>query len=257
MKPVKHVLNEVWEQYPDALAQDSASIINPPKLERILADIFVMGKYYYYVLEVASSNINNFHADILTLHPLKDYPTHLKDIIDLIHPDDLPFVVEAETWSFKRINAIGAEHILNLKSGYCFRMKVAENKYELFHHQAIHTAKDEMGRLIQTINIHTNIQHITTVNNYIVTVSGVGYRNDFYQKCFKVEKIEDTLEERLTKRELEILLLLTRSYTDKEIASVLNISYHTVRTHHKNILKKTKSKNSIELIKRSLENGYL
>ncbi len=136
-------------------------------------------------------------------------------------------------------------------------MQVAENKYELFHHQAIHTAKDENGKLIQALNIHTNISHITTINNYIATVSGISPRDDFYQKTFRIEKIEEKLGERLTKRELEILVLLTRSYTDKQIAETLCISYHTVRTHHKNILKKTKSKNSLELLKRSLENGYL
>src|SRR5690606_1534654 len=131
----------------------------------IFADIFGMGTYYYYVLEVSTSNIHNFHPEVLVLHPLKEYPTHLKDIIDLIHPDDLAFVVEAETWAYKKIHSLGIENILNLKSGYCFRMKVSENKYELFHHQAIHTATDETGRLMQTVNIHTNIQHITSTNN--------------------------------------------------------------------------------------------
>lgn len=256
MKPVKHVLNEVWEKYPQVLKNDH-TVINIPQLERYLADAFAMGAYYYYVLNVTDSTLCNFHADILKMHALMEYPLHLKEIIDLIHPDDLPFVMEAEAWSIETILKIGFEHQLHLKSGYCFRMKIAEDKYELFHHQAIHTTIDEQGRLVQAINIHTNIQHITTENKYIATVNGIGHRNDFYQKCFKVEKIEEKLGERLTKRELEVLLLLTRSYSDKEIAGVLNISYHTVRTHHKNILKKTKSKNSLELLKRSLENGYL
>jgi hypothetical protein len=30
------------------------------------------------------------------MHSLTQYPQHLKDIIDLIHPDDLAFVMEAE-----------------------------------------------------------------------------------------------------------------------------------------------------------------
>lgn len=256
MKPVKHALNNVWDRYSLVLRNDYKDV-SIPSVERYLADIFALGPYYYYVLNVTDSTLSNFHPDILPLHGLKEYPVHLKEIIDLIHPEDLPFVMEAEAWTIETILKIGFEHQLHLKTGYCFRMQVAENKYELFHHQAIHTAKDENDKLIQALNIHTNISHITTVNNYIATVSGISPRDDFYQKAFKVEKIEEKLGERLTKRELEILVLLTRSYTDKQIAETLCISYHTVRTHHKNILKKTKSKNSLELLKRSLENGYL
>lgn len=256
MKPVKHILNEVWDQYPDALANNYKAV-DIPKLERILADVFTVGKYYYYVLDVPTSTISTFHPDILSLHSLKKYPLHLKEIIDLIHPDDLAFVMEAETWTLEVLKEIGFEHQLNLKTGYCFRMKVTENCYELFHHQAMHTLKDENGRLLQAVNIHTNINHITTINNYIATVSGIGLRKDFHQKAFQLEESENKLNERLTKREAEILKLITKNHSDKEIAEILCISYHTVRTHHKNILKKTKSRNSFELLKRSLENGYL
>lgn len=225
-----------------------------PKVERYLADAFTTGPYYYYILNVTDTTLSNFHPNILTLHRFKEFPTHLKEIIDLIHPDDLTFVLEAEDWTLEVIFQIGFEHQLHLKSSYCCRIRVPENKYELFQHQAIHTAKDENGMLVQALNIHTNINHITKFNNYIAMVSGIGQRNGFYQKCLK---IEENLTERLTKRELKILLLLTRSYSDKEVASVLNISYHTVRTHHKNILKKTKSKSSLELIRRSLEKVFL
>lgn len=256
MKTIKHALNTIWDKYSLVLKNDYKDV-STPNVERYLADAFTLRPYYYYVLNVTDSTLSNFHPDILTLHGLKEFPRHLKEIIDLIHPDDLPFVLEAEAWSLDVILKIGVEHQLNLKTGYCFRMQVANNKYELFHHQAIHIGKDENGKLIQAINIHTNIQNINTKNNYIATVKGIGPRDDFYQKVFRIEKIEDKLEERLTKRELEILILFTRSFTNKQIAEILCISYHTVRTHHKNILKKTKSKNSFELLKRSLENGYL
>lgn len=254
MKPVKHILNDVWNKYPEALSNSSKSAIEQPKLERIFADIFTVGSYYYYVIDVPNSLVSNFNSDILKMHPLKEYPQHLKEIIDLIHPDDLQFVVKAEAWTLEIYHKIGYEHQLHLKVGYCFRMLVDDNKFELFHHQALHTAKDNNGVLVQALNIHTNINHITTINNYIATVSGIGYRKDFYQKKFNPDEITN---EHLTKRELEILLLLTKNFNDKEIADMLFLSYHTVRTHHKNILRKTNSKNSFELLKHSLENGYL
>jgi DNA-binding NarL/FixJ family response regulator len=53
----------------------------------------------------------------------------------------------------------------------------------------------------------------------------------------------------LTKRELEILQLLAREYTNEKIAEALIISYRTVETHRKNIMQKTRSHNLAGLLK--------
>ncbi|HRE52014.1 MAG TPA: response regulator transcription factor [Flavitalea sp.] len=53
----------------------------------------------------------------------------------------------------------------------------------------------------------------------------------------------------LTARELEVLRLLARELTSREIASQLFISERTVETHRKNLLRKTGSAGVIGLIK--------
>lgn len=256
MEYKKHILTDVWKKYPEAISNKYSTTSNPVQIEHLVAEIFTSGPFYYYMINISNSTLSDCNDDLLKMHGLTTFPVHLKDIIDLIHPDDLGFVMEAEAWTIEMYKIIGFEHQLKLKSGYCFRMKAGNGEYELFHHQAFHTLKDENGRLLQALNIHTNIHHITRQNNYIVTISGIGNRKDFYQKQLIPER-NGNVAERLTKREIEILNMLVKGYTDREIAEVLNISFHTVRTHHKNILGKTKSKNSAELIKRSLENGYL
>lgn len=47
------------------------------------------------------------------------------------------------------------------------------------------------------------------------------------------------VENRLSDREFEILKLFAQGKTNEHVADELNLSYHTVRTHRKNILKKT------------------
>jgi DNA-binding CsgD family transcriptional regulator len=47
----------------------------------------------------------------------------------------------------------------------------------------------------------------------------------------------------LSPRELEIIYYLAWGFSDKEVAHQLNISTHTVRTHHGNINIKTNSRN--------------
>lgn len=61
----------------------------------------------------------------------------------------------------------------------------------------------------------------------------------------------------LTQRELEILQLLAREYTNDKIAAELNISYRTVETHRKNLLQKTRSHNLAGLLKYAYGNNLI
>jgi DNA-binding NarL/FixJ family response regulator len=61
----------------------------------------------------------------------------------------------------------------------------------------------------------------------------------------------------LTGRELEILQLLAKEYTNDKIAAELHISYRTVETHRKNIMQKTKASNLAGLIKYAFGKGLI
>ena len=82
------------------------------------------------------------------------------------------------------------------------------------------------------------------------------------QRYVPLELVEKTLSSpvkkaKLTKRELEILKLIKKGMTDKEIASNLNIEPTTVETHSRNMRKKTKTHNRIELINYASEHDLL
>jgi len=61
----------------------------------------------------------------------------------------------------------------------------------------------------------------------------------------------------LTDRELEVVQLLAKEYTNDKIAAELNISYRTVETHRKNIMQKTKAHNLAGLLKYAYSRGLL
>lgn len=61
----------------------------------------------------------------------------------------------------------------------------------------------------------------------------------------------------LTERELQIVQLLAKEYTNDKIAKELTISYRTVESHRKNIMQKTKAHNLAGLLKYAYGRGLL
>ncbi|MCC6309100.1 MAG: response regulator transcription factor [Chitinophagaceae bacterium] len=61
----------------------------------------------------------------------------------------------------------------------------------------------------------------------------------------------------LSEREIQIVRLLAKEYTNSKIATELTISYRTVESHRKNIMQKTKANNLAGLLKYAYSRGLL
>lgn len=68
---------------------------------------------------------------------------------------------------------------------------------------------------------------------------------------------EPNTEKLLTERELEIIKLIVKEFSNKQIAEQLFISERTVETHRKNIFRKTESNNIVGLIKYAYNNNLI
>lgn len=89
------------------------------------------------------------------------------------------------------------------------------------------------------------------------------YRGEYYldtvlQKqlltnILKKKKLAENIGQLLTRREKEILRLITEEYTNMEIAEKLSISIRTVETHRFSLLQKLNAKNTAGLVKSAIE----
>jgi DNA-binding CsgD family transcriptional regulator len=66
-----------------------------------------------------------------------------------------------------------------------------------------------------------------------------------------------SLLSKLSSREVDVVRLITKGMTDKEIADKLQISIHTTKTHRKRIISKLGLKNTAALVKFAVENGII
>jgi DNA-binding NarL/FixJ family response regulator len=64
-------------------------------------------------------------------------------------------------------------------------------------------------------------------------------------------------QEELTGRETEVLNLICKGLTNNEIADQLKVSKRTIDKHRENLLLKTNSRNTANLVVYAIKNGYL
>ena len=73
----------------------------------------------------------------------------------------------------------------------------------------------------------------------------------------KLKKSNQTSQNLLTKREIEIAQHIAVGKKNKEIAAILHLSPHTIHTHRKNIMKKTGVGSALELSHYVLKTGLM
>lgn len=87
-----------------------------------------------------------------------------------------------------------------------------------------------------------------------ISAGGIYFSEEVLNEMTKASDLKKQNEEvHLTARELEIIKLIEKEYSNKLIADSLFLSERTVETHRKNIFRKTKTNSVIGLIKYAYE----
>lgn len=261
MKPQIQLMHNVW----DGLVTVTRRPTQLPSVnfDEIISSIFSSGPFYYYIIDFFDMSISNISSGFKEAHGLgPEKVKTINDILHLVHPDDMGFVAKAEEKVFGFIaNTIGNDKITRYKESYNFRFKTADGSYQLYNHQSLILTVDENNNFIKSLNIHTNISHITKKNNYKCSLIGLGgepsYLNmDVYDNLGGAST-GTVPENSFSKREIEIIKLMSEGHNTRSVAEKLFITPDTVKTHRKNILRKSACKNSAELIARSMSEGWI
>ncbi|MFT6846080.1 MAG: DNA-binding CsgD family transcriptional regulator [Flavobacteriales bacterium] len=247
--------NQVWDASVVNFSQ--GQVLEPIKIEQLIGNLFSLGDFYYYVIDFSSFPVLSLSfVDISTelFFGISKETLKFDDIVSNIHPDDIEFCLACEQVVMGFVaNEIKPEDLPHYKFTFAFRIKnkLGEYRYIQRHSTAISISSD--GKLTHSLNVHTDIGHITRAPTKVVSIIGFNGRPSYpsidpLSPSFNSEEINI-----LTKRELEIIKLISNGLQSDDIADRLNISRHTVKTHRKNLLRKLNAKNSAELIQRAKE----
>jgi DNA-binding NarL/FixJ family response regulator len=106
----------------------------------------------------------------------------------------------------------------------------------------------EPGKVQEVVEIVTGIRLDQTDQNISRHINGESIKSHNGQG--RMQNPE------LSAREKEILILICRQYSSREIAQQLHLTEKTVETHRNHLMLKTRSKNVVGLILYAIEGGY-
>jgi len=257
MRTNKDILHSVWDKM-DVVITTKAIFSEEILIDELLSNILCTGPHYYYIVDFYDRQIKYISHSVLSVLGLAPESARFDDIINSIHPDDIDYVAKAESTVLDYLyNHIGCSRVKEFKNSYCFRMKTPDNSYQLFQHQSVILTTDQYGGFARALNIHTNISHLTKVNNYQAIVASItGEQQYVYLDVLNNGKppVRSIV---LSRREKEIVSQIARGLASKEIASKLCVSVHTINTHRRNILQKAGVKSSGELVSRCVSEGLI
>ena len=91
-----------------------------------------------------------------------------------------------------------------------------------------------------------------------IAFGGIYFSEEVIEELQRVSiRKKENEEAHLTARELEIIRLIEKEYSNKQIAEALFISERTVETHRKNIFRKTNTNSVIGLVKYAYEHRLI
>lgn len=141
------------------------------------------------------------------------------------------------------------KRVKDLKFSFTFKIKRYDGEYIWMLHHMSALQLNNWGFPVRTLVQLTDVSEIKRGHTNTIDLSIFAKSKDqIYKPVFsKIYSEENKFS--LSERELDILYLLNDGKTTKEISELLNISAHTVNTHRKNMLRKSRAKNTLELIK--------
>lgn len=203
---------------------------------------------YYFILDCVNTKIVSFSEDF---NRVLGYDTNLftmEDFFGIIHPEDLPTFISHEKLALKFCLNTPLAKQTRFKIVHDYRVRKKSGSYIRVMQQTVAYELNDacvLKTLIQHIDIST-IKTTLESELHFIDIEGLESVHNVQEE----NVLSSPQKFQLTKRELEILVLLDQAYNSEQIAEKLFISIHTVRTHRKNLLHKTSCDNTIDLLKK-------
>lgn len=163
-------------------ATQKNTLMEKCRIDNIVANVCTAGPSYYYIVNFNNFNLEYISEDVRSILGVNPNSLTFKGLADRIHPDDIYYAVLAEDIAINTFNhCLSPDNAFNFKMSFCLRLGVKDDNYKLFLHQAIILETDNSGRFQRALNIHTDISHLTSINNDKMYLTNINNTSEFYE----------------------------------------------------------------------------
>lgn len=254
MKNIYQSALKVWKDMAKVEANTSNVIDINDYMKYI--NLFQPGCSYFFLFNSNKEEFEFISDEIKEILGFEPKELTAFEFLKRIHPEDHPYFVAFEQNLHLFYKTLQLEQISRYKTQYSFRIKDVAGNYRVILHQLVVIQFDTDKNLLRSIGIHSDISHLIVQHKPILSFIGMDGEPSYYN--VPVDKSNFIPSKGLFSiREKEIIKLIVEGSNSCKIAEILSISVHTVHTHRKNILNKSKCNNWIEVSSLAIQNGWV
>ncbi len=224
-------------------------------LHNFLGNAYNFGDFFYYLFNLATQRFDFVGDEVYQVLGIesKDLdPIYFKNNM---HPSDLDAYLEMEKIGAQFLFYSEPNQQFNYRIRYDCRIRHSDGNYVRILHQILPVKGVKDGSTFRILGVFTDISHLKMEGEISFSLIGLNGAPTY----LGIDSLKNRIssENVLSKREIEILVMLSQDMISKEIAEALFISPQTVANHRKNMLMKTGAKSTIELLMKAIRNGWI
>ncbi|RZL38669.1 MAG: LuxR family transcriptional regulator [Pedobacter sp.] len=174
------------------------------------------------------------------------------------HPDDFYYLLSATALVAEIHEKVAPENRGQVRVNIYCRMLDAQKNYRWTLVQYIAQYFNEDGKIESTLCLMTDLSHFKMIQSSMMTViDNNNKEHQYFKVIVKNKKLQPIALPHITKREQQLLQLITKGFNTPQMAKMLNLSYHTIENHKRNLRQKTGSKTAAELVHFVMDNNLL
>jgi DNA-binding CsgD family transcriptional regulator len=267
MKQEKNILTPVnREDFSTTFGGEPANKeLNPNVLFENTIEHFkktAVGEYFWFVANTTNGMTHSAGGMLEKMMPIamKNFVGHSPEILfRCTHPDDLPKLFAFTNFWINYFQSASADRKVYLKPTIYIRLLSVQESYNWMMIQYVENLYDENGNIKFGLTLVTNIAHIKTDGEAMMSLLDTYDNSCQLFHCSAPNNVLPYEIEmpKLTQRELEVIRLLAAGLSSKQIATELNIALKTADNHRQNLLHKTSTKSSGELVAYCMNRGFI
>ncbi|MEO6820517.1 MAG: helix-turn-helix transcriptional regulator [Ginsengibacter sp.] len=251
------------------LAKDSSITLShsiPPEtyFSNLIPEInkFAVGRHFWFIADLTSGTVSvadGMIEEITSIDKQSFIHGSPDQLFQRTHPEDIQQMFAFSNYWVEYLVKLPPEKRTYVRPTIYIRIKNKADIYNWVMVQYADQVFDEKGELLYGFTLITDISFIKKDGPTMMSILDTSDQSCQHFYCIDGQSLEKTHQfiPKITPREMEVIALLAIGYSSKQIAAEMKIAVKTVDNHRQNMLKKTSSKSTGELVNYAIKAGFL